>query len=241
MLFNWQQDDWRNFRFDHKSLEPMLATYAEQSARLSGLLQGLKEDDEERMKLNLMIEEAIRTSSIEGEFLSREDVMSSIKNHLGAHPKKQIDDLRAAGIGELMTIIRRDFKDPLDQASLFAWHETLMQGSSNITLGAWRTAEEAMRVVSGRLDNPTIHFEAPPSKQVPDEMKHFFDWFNMPDLSSHKTLSESPIKAGIAHLYFESIHPFEDGNGRIGRAISDKALAQGAGRFAVAVMRSHHG
>jgi len=135
MLFNWQQDDWRNFRFDHKSLEPMLATYAEQSARLSGLLQGLKEDDEERMKLNLMIEEAIRTSSIEGEFLSREDVMSSIKNHLGAHPKKQIDDLRAAGIGELMTIIRRDFKDPLDQASLFAWHETLMQGSSNITLG----------------------------------------------------------------------------------------------------------
>ena len=176
-----------------------------------------------------MIEEALRSSSIEGEFLSRQDVMSSIKNHLGTTPKEQVNDLRAAGIGELMTKIRKSFKNPLDQATLFDWHKTLLQGSHHISLGAWRTGDEPMRVVSGRIDNPKIHFEAPHSKEVPHQIDSFLNWFN----HTKNTLNESPIKAGIAHLYFESIHPFEDGNGRIGRSISDKALAQGAGNFAM--------
>jgi len=234
MLYNWQQDYWPQFRFELAELQPSLFAFSEQSGRVNGLLSGLPEGLDQETLLNLMIEEAIRSSAIEGEFLSRQDVMSSIKNHLGLNsPAEKVKDLRAAGIGELMSHLRRDFDSPLTQATLFDWHALVMQGTDWVSSGAWRKGKEPMQVVSGRIDRPTIHFEAPASKQLPAEMKRFLKWFNASRNDGTTPLSYSPIRAGIAHLYFESIHPFEDGNGRLGRAISDKALAQGAGRFSV--------
>jgi Fic family protein len=113
---------------------------------------------------------------------------------------------------------------------LFSWHETLMQGSKGIKKGVWRSHEEPMQVISGPIGKEKIHFEAPPSKQVPKEMKAFIKWFNDTAPNGKNEIDKPPLRSALAHVYFESIHPFEDGNGRIGRAISEKALSQGVGR-----------
>jgi Fic family protein len=113
---------------------------------------------------------------------------------------------------------------------LFAWHRMVTSGRRDlIDIGKYRTSQEAMQIISGPIGAPKIHFEAPPSKQVPSEMKQFIAWFNRTALQAVESLTVL-TRAGIAHLYFESIHPFEDGNGRIGRAVAEKAMAQNFGQ-----------
>ncbi len=130
----------------------------------------------------------------------------------------------------MLADLYRQWNDTLDDATLFQWHQWLMQGRTELrTIGGYRRHEEPMQVVSGRIDRPKVHFEAPPSSAVATEMTRFCRWFNDTN-SAGKTPMPSLARAGLAHLYFESIHPFEDGNGRIGRAIAEKALAQGAGQ-----------
>ncbi len=120
--------------------------------------------------------------------------------------------------------------DPVDQAAVFRWHTWLVQGRTDLkAVGAYRTHDEPMQVVSGPIHAPKVHFEAPPSARVPEEMDAFLIWFNRTAPSAQNPLP-TLVRAGLAHLYFECIHPFEDGNGRIGRALSEKALAQGAGQ-----------
>ncbi|HEU5403162.1 MAG TPA: Fic family protein, partial [Terriglobales bacterium] len=124
----------------------------------------------------------------------------------------------------------RSFAEPLSEEMLFRWHRMVLSGSRNLKdVGRYRTGAEAMQVVSGAIDEPRVHFEAPPSLRVPSEMKRFIAWFVQTAPGGEKALS-ALTRAGIAHLYFESIHPFEDGNGRIGRAIAEKALAQSLGQ-----------
>ncbi len=119
---------------------------------------------------------------------------------------------------------------PLDDATLFRWHTMLMAGSRHLeSIGAYRSHSDAMQIVSGQLDRATIHFEAPPSAQVRDEMRQFISWFNASALTSGTPLP-ALTRAGLSHLWFESIHPFEDGNGRLGRALAEKALAQSLGQ-----------
>jgi Fic family protein len=130
----------------------------------------------------------------------------------------------------MMVDVYDTWSAPLNDETLFRWHGMLMTGNHHIgTVGAYRTHEDAMQIVSGRLDNPTIHYEAPPSRQVPAEMAAYTEWFN-----KTAPLGELPLpaltRAGIGHLYFESIHPFEDGNGRLGRALAEKSLAQNIGQ-----------
>jgi Fic family protein len=129
-----------------------------------------------------------------------------------------------------MVAVRNSFAAPLTDETLFLWHRMLMSQATRIIAGAWRTHQEPMLVVSGAIGKEKIHFEAPPSTQVPAEMEKFIAWFNDTAPGAKNEIKKAPVRSAIAHLYFESIHPFEDGNGRIGRAIAEKALSQTIGR-----------
>lgn len=231
MAYNWEQKDWPSFTYNLSAVEDKLYKIADKIGTISGVLQALPEDTQLTTLIDTMVVEAIKTSEIEGEFLSRNDVMSSIKNNLGLNENaEKVSDKRASGIGELMAAIRNSFATALDEAILFSWHEMLLGFDKNIKAGQWRTSPEPMQVVSGTYGREKIHFEAPLSANVPDEMSRFIKWFNESNLIGSKPIVQAPVRSAIAHLYFETIHPFEDGNGRIGRAISEKALSQGVGR-----------
>jgi len=231
MLYNWQLPDWPEFRYDLRNLEGVLLMIAEHSGRLDGILEGLPEELETETLLELMITEAVKTSAIEGESLNPKDVMSSIRNHLGLNLEMESVDSRLAdGAGELMVSARQDFQAPMTTESLCSWHRMLLGGSTRLRVGCWRSGGDPMQVVSGRIDRPTVHFEAPPPSRVAEEMARFIQWFNDTAPGSILAIPQAPVRAALAHLYFESIHPFEDGNGRIGRAIAEKALSQGQKR-----------
>lgn len=231
MDYNWQQTDWADFTFELDTVAEQLLQFMERVGRVSGLLEGLPEDTKTETIIDMMVAEAIKTSEIEGEYLSRQDVMSSIRNNLGIVPTPEnVRDQRAEGASQLMVAVRNHFKAPLSETMLLEWHRMLMQGNRRITIGAWRTHEEPMQVVSGPIGKEKVHFEAPPSSRVPAEMQKFITWFNKTSPEGKQKITNAPVRSAIAHLYFETIHPFEDGNGRIGRAISEKALSQGVGR-----------
>ncbi|WP_350284633.1 Fic family protein [uncultured Croceitalea sp.] len=227
MRYNWQQKDWPDFQYQTIYIEDLLFDFAQRTGRISGVLQGLSETEQTEAMINLMVSEAIKTSEIEGEYLSRNDVMSSIRRNLGLNPELPLTkDKRAEGIAELMLAVRDDFLKPLRSQVLFDWHSMLMKGNTQIQIGHWRTHKEPMQIVSGGIGREVIHFEAPPSSKVTSEMDDFIKWFN----TSQGEIKKPIIRAAIAHLYFETIHPFEDGNGRIGRAVAEKALSQSIGR-----------
>ena len=205
---------------------------AEKTGLIRGKLSHLAENLQTEAMINLMVEEAVKTSEIEGEYISRPDVRSSIKNKLGLNQEiVRVHDKRAQGVVELMFDVRKTFKQAITQTKLFDWHLMLLSGSVNPTLriASWRTHEEPMQIVSGHHGKWVVHYEAPPSQDVPKEMKQFIRWFNETAPGKAQAIKFAPVRAAIAHLYFESIHPFEDGNGRIGRAIAEKALSQGFG------------
>jgi Fic family protein len=227
MNYNWQQSDWGNFTFSLKEMEDTLYTFVENAGHLKGLSQAMPKISQEETLIEILVSEAIKTSEIENEYLSREDVTSSICHNLGLfEPNKEVKDIRAKGVGKLMTEVRRTYNESLSEETLKEWHQHLFLKNTKINVGDWRTTIEPMQVVSGRLDKPTVHFEAPPSTDVPQEMKRFIEWFNDTSPNGKNPIKYAPIRSAISHIYFESIHPFEDGNGRIGRAIADKALSQ---------------
>lgn len=231
MTYNWQQKDWPHFTYNLVDVEDDLFSFAQKAGHIAGVLQSLSADDQIEAVIDTMVSEAIKTSEIEGEYLSRKDVRSSIKNNLGLNKKAEpVLDKRADGVAELMTDVRTTYKDKLTKEKLFSWHRMLLKESRGIEIGAWRTHEEPMQIVSGALGKQKVHYEAPPSPRVPEEMDRFIAWFNETAPESEKEIRKAPIRAAIAHLYFETIHPFEDGNGRIGRAIAEIALSQGVGQ-----------
>jgi Fic family protein len=229
MKYNWEQNNWCKFTYQLNKIEPLLYQFAQNLGRINGLLETFTAELETDVIVEMMVSEAIKTSEIEGEFLSRIDVLSSIKNNLGLQSKIFVKDKRAAGIGELLVYIRNTYQEPLTEVSLLDWHKILMSGNTRINVGKWRSNSEPMQIISGRFGDIQVHFEAPPSERVPQEMQQFIAWYNLP-LNTENPIKNTLIKSAIAHLYFESIHPFEDGNGRIGRALSEKALFQGVGK-----------
>lgn len=229
--YNWQQADWPHFRFSLEKVEDNLLLFAEKVGRVSGIMEALSEETRMEALVDIILAEAIKTSEIEGEYPNRMDVLSSIRKNLGLHVSTaHIKDKSAAGLGELMIDVRRSFKEPLTNEKLFTWHRMLLGQNKNIEVGKWRTHENPMQVVSGYMGKQKVHFEAPPSPQVPEQMNAFIEWFNNSAPGGKSEIKKAPVRAAIAHLYFETIHPFEDGNGRIGRAIAEKALSQTIGR-----------
>jgi Fic family protein len=230
MKWNWQHKDWPEFKYDSAALSELENRFLQQSGMLQGTLRHVGEDDKSRLTVDLMSTEAISTSEIEGEILNRDSVQSSIRRNFGLDS----DDRRILpaeqGIAEMMVDLYRTFGEPLTHPKLFTWHEMLTRGRRDLTdVGLYRAHEEAMQVVSGAIHDPTIHFEAPPSKEMRKEMDRYIDWFNGSGPDAEHPLP-ALTRAGIAHLYFVCIHPFEDGNGRIGRAISEMAFSQGLGQ-----------
>jgi Fic family protein len=230
MAWNWEHPDWPNFTFDSAALEPLERQFLLQSGEFIGAYKHIGPDDQQTLKIELISEEAVKTSVIEGEILNRDSVQSSLRHQLGLGVEQPGVKPAERGISQLMVDLYGGFAAPLDEQTLFAWHGMLMSGNTSTQIiGGYRTHAEPMQVVSGPDYKHKVHFEAPPSARVPDEMQQFINWFNATAPNSKNALS-ALSRAALAHLYFESIHPFEDGNGRIGRAISEKALAQTLGQ-----------
>ncbi|WP_312407894.1 Fic family protein [Rhizobium sp.] len=230
MQWNWQSADWPNFRYEATSLVPLEQKFLQSAGEVIGAVRHFDEDDSSQLRIELLSDEAIKTSEIEGEFLDRVSVQSSLRRQFGLNSDDRQVRPQERGIAEMMADVYRSWHGPLHHEKLFHWHSMLMAGNRYIeTVGAYRKHEDAMQIASGRLDKPTIHFEAPPSRQVTVEMETFIAWFNQSG-PTNKTPLQALARAAIGHLYFESIHPFEDGNGRIGRALAEKSLAQNIGQ-----------
>jgi Fic family protein len=230
MIWNWQQPDWPRFQWDRARLEAAEKLFLVSGGVFVGTVRHLGKEDLDQLTTEAMSTEAVTTSEIEGEILDRASVQSSIRRQLGLATDERRVRPAEQGIAEMMVDLYRSFAEPLSEEMLFRWHRMVMSGSRNLRdVGRYRTSAEPMQVVSGSIGEPRVHFEAPPSARVPSEMKRFISWFGRSAPGGEEPLT-ALTRAGIAHLYFESIHPFEDGNGRIGRAIAEKALAQTLGQ-----------
>lgn len=231
-LWNWQKDDWPDFRFDAERLTALEERFLQESGVYSGMVRHLEKEGRDWLAVELMSEEALRTSEIEGEILNRESVQSSIRRQFGLVTDHRRVPAAEQGISELMVELFRDFRVTLDEARLLHWHALLMNGRRDLAAGSYRAGGDPMQVVSGPLHSPKVHFEAPPAAAVPNEMRRFFEWYRE---TGPEGTARLPMltRAGICHLYFVSIHPFEDGNGRIARALSEKSLAEGLGKPAL--------
>jgi len=220
------QEDWPRFRWNHESLAERLAGVRHEQGRLLGRMETLGFKLRQEAVLRTLTEDVLKSSEIEGEKLDAEQVRSSIARRLGM----DIGGLKAAdrdveGVVEMMLDATRNYEQPLTAERLFAWHASLFptgrSGMRRIRVGAWRDDSSGpMQVVSGAAGRERVHFEAPAAERVDSEMRNFLDWFN------GNAETDWVVKAGLAHLWFVTIHPFDDGNGRIARAIADLALAR---------------
>jgi Fic family protein len=221
---------WPAFRWDEAALARPLAEIRHAQGRLLGRMESLGFQLRGEADLTVMTAEVVKSSAIEGEKLDARQVRSSLARRLGIDAGGTLPGTRAVeGVVEMMLDATRNYVAPLTPDRLFGWQAALFpagrSGLRKIAVGAWRRPEAGpMQVVSGPLGREKIHFEAPDARRVPGEMKAFLAWFNAPP-------REDPvIQAALAHFWFVTIHPFEDGNGRIARAIADMALARADGR-----------
>ncbi|MCY4595875.1 MAG: Fic family protein [Bryobacterales bacterium] len=230
MTWNWQRPDWPRFSWDQERLKKAEEVFLVQSGVVEGVVRHLDEADREQLTIEAISSEALTTSEIEGEILDRASVQSSIRKQLGLPTEEWRATPAERGVADMMVDLYRSFAQPLSCEMLFRWHRILLGGRRDMSdVGHYRTSNEAMQIVSGPVHLPKVHFEAPPSSEVPEQMEQFIAWFNRTAPDGAGSLS-GLTRAGIAHLHFESIHPFEDGNGRIGRAICEKALSQCLGQ-----------
>ena len=219
----YQYDNWPDFYWDEKEVHPLLGKVRFLQGKVFGQINALGFSLREETMLTTLTLDVLKSSEIEGEFLNYDQVRSSIAKHLGlnvagmVYPDRYVD-----GIVEMMLDATQNFKKPLDEERLFGWHAALFptgrSGMHKIDTGRYRSHE--MQIVSGAMGKERVHYQAPDPGKVKYEMDRFLEWFN----SDEKT--DMVIKSAIAHFRFVIIHPFDDGNGRIARAISDLLLAR---------------
>lgn len=228
-MWIYEYQNWPDFTWDIEALGNKLADVRYCQGRLLGKMEGLGFDLKQEASLNILTNDVVKTSAIEGENLNPEEVRSSIARRLGINVAGLIPASRSVdGIVEMMLDATQRFSKPLTKERLFGWHAALFptgrSGMHIIKVGDWRTLDSgSMQVVSGAIGHEKVHFEAPNAGKIEKEMQVFLSWFDQ-----QKDI-DPVLKAGIAHLWFVTIHPFEDGNGRIARAISDMALARADG------------
>ncbi len=219
-------EGWPQFRWGQEKLAGQLAAVRHRQGRLIGRMESLGFPLRSEAILQTLTEDVLKSSEIEGEILDKEQVRSSIARRLGldigalAPADRHVD-----GVVEMVLDATQKFDAPLNKERLFGWHAALFptgwSGMARIKVGAWRDGNAGpMQVVSGAIGRERVHYEAPEAKRLAAEMKTFLAWFN------GKATTDPVLKAGIAHLWFVTIHPFEDGNGRIARAIADMTLAR---------------
>jgi Fic family protein len=229
MTYIHEKPGWPEFTWDSETLAAALAGVRHRQGRHLGKMEALGFELRTEASLTALTEEVVKSSAIEGEQLNPEEVRSSIARKLGLdvaglpRPNREIE-----GVVEMMIDATREFDVPLTKERLFGWHAALFptgrSGMHRITVGAWRTGEAGpMRVVSGPIGREQVYFEAPEAERLEAEMMRFLQWFNAP------SEVDPVLKAGIAHFWFVTIHPFADGNGRIARAIAEMALSQADG------------
>ena len=233
MKWNWQKPAWPRFQWDARALSEREGRFLREAGVVVGALKHVGEDQRSNLVIELISTEAVKTSEIEGEILDRASVQSSLRRNFGLGNEDRRVPPAEQGIADMMTELYRGFGAPLTHEKLFAWHSMVMRGRKDVKdIGRYRTHQEPMQVVSGAIYQPTIHFEAPPSSVMASEMGRFLEWFKATGPGGEGSLP--PLtRSGLAHLYFVCIHPFEDGNGRIGRAISEMALSHGLGEPAL--------
>ena len=218
--------NWPRFRWSSDGLAKRLAAVRLRQGRLIGHMQALGFRQQEEAVLTTLTEDVLKSSEIEGEILDKEQVRSSIARRLGMDiGALSPADREVEGVVEMMLDATQNFESELTEERLFDWHAALFptgrNSMSKIIVGAWRDAKSApMRVVSGPIGREKVHYEAPAAGRLAAEMKSFLEWFNAEDNI------DPVIKAALAHLWFVTIHPFDDGNGRIARAIADMSLAR---------------
>lgn len=233
MKWNWEQEEWPEFRYQVDAVERQEAEFLSSAGFMLGAYQHVGDDEQSALRVEMLSDEAVGTSEIEGEYLDRDSVQSSIRRHLGLQCDLSRSRPAEHGIAEMMVNVYETWSHPLSNAAMCRWHEMLSAGRRDLEdVGRYRRHADPMRVVSGSIHDPKVHFVAPPSARVPVEMKGFVAWYNAAKDSGPPKMA-ALARAGIAHLYFVSVHPFEDGNGRIGRALTEKVLAQSLGRPAL--------
>ena len=232
MAWNWQREGWPNFVWSSQRFLRAEVAFLLGAGRLQGIAQRLGLVKYEDMLAQIMSEEAVSTSQIEGETVVPEAVLRSIRLRLGLEQGEDDSGPAERGVSKMAVAVRKDFAEPLTDTILWHWHESLL-GAKQETLeqrfrmenvGCYRTHPEPMQVVSNRADKPRVYFEAPPSARVPSEMARFLVWYNGESVGQ-----PAVTRAALAHLYFVTVHPFEDGNGRIGRTVAEKSLLQALG------------
>ncbi|MDA1354018.1 MAG: Fic family protein [bacterium] len=227
----WEHNNWPQFEYDSVLMDAREDEFWHESGKLWGASTHLTENNKTELRIELMSDEAIFNAEIEGEFLERDSVQRSLKRHFGL-AKNDTATLSKGGedgMVELMLDMQQAFDAPLCETSLMRWHSQLLAGrEQELSVGQYRTGNEPMQIVSGAIYAPKVHYEALPSARVSAEMAGFIAWYNATAPNQKEALF--PLtRAAITHLYFELIHPFEDGNGRLGRALVEKALAQALG------------
>ncbi len=223
MPYIWEQENWPNLTWNTERLSSLLARASREQGRLLGKMEGLGFDLRSEAHLCTLTDDVMKSSEIEGENLPHNQVRSSIARRLGMDISGLVPASRdVEGVVEMMTDATQNYATRLDRDRLFAWHAALFptgrSGMSKIDVGTWR--KHAMEVVSGPIGKEKVHYEAPPADRLDKEMDTFLKWFE-------KTSEMDPLLAtGLAHFWFVTIHPFDDGNGRIARAIADMSLAR---------------
>ena len=230
MAFIYDRPDWPRFRWDMAALAARLAEVRHRQGRLLGRMESLGFSLGAEAAFQALVQDALKTSEIEGEILDRNQVRSSLARRLGIEVAGMVPvDRPVDGLVAMLLDASQGHAAPLTEARLFRWHAGLFpsggHGRRAFTVGGWRTDElGAMQVVSGPIGRERIHFQAPPADRIPAEIAAFLAWFEDRDASVDPVL-----KAAVAHIWFVTIHPFDDGNGRIARAIADLALARSEG------------
>lgn len=224
----WQQEGWPAFRWRDDVLAPLLRACQLAQGRLLGVAGAADADTDARVELDALLQNIVTSSAIEGEALNVGSVRSSLARRLGVDEETASrTSARSEGLAELMLDATRRYDDELDLGRLLRWHALLFPPEAglltrNLRVGALR-GDEPMQVVSGRLDRPRVHFEAPPREGLEQGVAAFLAWF----AASRRDTSLDPLlRAGVAHFWFVTLHPFDDGNGRLTRALTDLALAQ---------------